>query len=179
MYSTRRDSRDTTSQRDRVERLTIGSRPHHGRNDSLAGSSGDYNDAQLASNGRRHDYDLQAMESDLSPRPGSTKNPIPAPTVTIRSEFPTLNRSRQQQSLTCLITVEVPEGWRADADDIRQSTMEQPMPLDEPYAAVRRPSAQEVRHLPPLPFEPQENLDEIAENLRTRVDNWHGLEFQR
>ncbi|PKY02485.1 hypothetical protein P168DRAFT_291625 [Aspergillus campestris IBT 28561] len=179
MYSTRRDSRDTSSQRDRVERLTIGSRPQHGRNDSLAGSSGDYNDAQVASNGRRHDYDLQAMESDLSPRPGSSKNPIPAPTVTIRSEFPTLNRSRQQQSLTCLITVEVPEGWRANADDIRQSTMDQPLPLDEPYAAVRRPSVQESRHLPPLSFEPQENLDEVAENLRSRVDNWHGLEFQR
>ncbi|KAF7625828.1 hypothetical protein AFLA_002675 [Aspergillus flavus NRRL3357] len=175
IYS-RRDSRDTGDPRERIERLTSGSRQHHSRNGSAAGSSGDYNDTQHPSNGRRHDYDLQAMESELSPRSGPTKNPIPAPTMTIRSEFPTLNRSRQQQPLTCLITIEVPEGWRADSDDLRHTSTGSPQPEDEPYSMMRFPAAQEPR---PSPYEPQENLDEIAEELRTKVDNWHGLEFQR
>ncbi|EAW11187.1 VWA and PH domain-containing RING finger protein [Aspergillus clavatus NRRL 1] len=173
----RRDSRDTGSQRDRMERLTTGSRQQHSRNGSAAGSSGDY-EAQHQSNGRRHDYDVQAMESDLSPRPPPTKNPIPAPTVTIRSEFPTLNRSRQQQSLTCLITVEIPEGsWGPDSEDFRKSTSSALPPQDEPYGGVMRfPTVQEARS---IQSEPQENLDDIAEDLRTRVDNWHGLEFAR
>ncbi|KAL4905340.1 hypothetical protein BDW74DRAFT_15617 [Aspergillus multicolor] len=163
-YGNRRDSKDTGMQRERIERLASVSR-HHSRNGSAAGSSGEYHE------GRRHDYDVQAMESDLSPRTTHiTKNPIPAPTVTIRSEFPTVNRSRQQQSLTCLITVEVPEGnWHPDTDDLRTGSTK-----DEPYPS-RFPSVPEK----PAPFEPQENLNEIAEELRAKVDNWHGLEFQR
>ncbi|KAL2820830.1 Pleckstrin homology domain-containing protein [Aspergillus cavernicola] len=170
MYN-RRDSKDTGSQRERIERLTTGSRQQHSRNGSAAGSSGDYHE------GRRHDYDVQAMESDLSPRTvPAMKNPIPAPTVTIRSEFPTLNRSRQQQSLTCLITVEMPEGnWRPDADDLRSGSTTHSQPKDEPYPS-RFPS---LPHSKSAPFETQESLDEIAEELRTKVDNWHGLEFQR
>ncbi|KAL2849969.1 von Willebrand and RING finger domain protein [Aspergillus pseudodeflectus] len=171
MYN-RRDSKDTGSQRERIERLTQGSRQQHSRNGSAAGSSGEYHD------GRRHDYDLQAMESDLSPRTApAMKNPVPAPTVTIRSEFPTLNRSRQQQSLTCLITVEVPEGnWRPDADDLRSGSTTHSQPKDEPYPSGRFPSIPDTK---PPPFEARENLDEIAEELRTKVDNWHGLEFSR
>ncbi|OOF96149.1 hypothetical protein ASPCADRAFT_48834 [Aspergillus carbonarius ITEM 5010] len=171
----RRDSRDTSSQRERerIERLTMGSRQQHSRNGSVAGSS-DYNDSHHhAVNGRRHDYDVQAMESDISSRPAVTRNPIPAPTVTIRSEFPTLNRSRQQQSLTCLITVEVPEGsWHPDADDLHSTDQ----PQDEPYGAMQVSAGQEPKQ---VPFESQENLDELAEELRNKVDNWHGLEFNR
>ncbi|KAL2808035.1 von Willebrand and RING finger domain protein [Aspergillus granulosus] len=171
MYN-RRDSKDAGSQRERIERLTQGSRQQHSRNGSAAGSSGDYHD------GRRHDYDLQAMESDLSPRTApAMKNPVPAPTVTIRSEFPTLNRSRQQQSLTCIITVEVPEGsWRPDVDDLRSGSTTHSQPKDEPYPSNRFPPIPEPK---PRSFEPRENLEEIAEDLRTKVDNWHGLEFSR
>lgn len=168
----RRDSRETGSQRDRVERLTAASRLHK-RNESGTASSGDF-EHQHQPNGRRHDYDVQSMETDLSPRPGVMKNPIPAPTVTIRSEFPTLNRSRQQQPLTCLITVEVPDGnWRPDADDLRHTAGP---PQEEPYVNARSPAVRDSRS---TQYEPQETLDEIAEELRTRVDNWHGLEFQR
>lgn len=177
----RRDSRDTTGQRERVERLTAvshtPSRQPHSRNGSAAGSSGDYhNDGAHTSSGRRHDYDVQAMESDLSPRPGVTKNPIPAPIVTVRSEFPTMNRSRQQQSLTCLITVEVPEGnWRPDAEDLRHTPSGQSQP-DEPFSARGFEGSQDARS---IQYDNGENLDEVAEELRNRVDNWHGLEFQR
>lgn len=118
------------------------------------------------------------MESDLSPRAAPTKNPIPAPTVSIRSEFPTLSRSRQQQSLACLITVEVPEGnWSPDAEDLRHSSGNAAVPQDEPMGIMRFPTVRTSRS---SQFEPQqENLDDAAEDLRTRVDNWHGLEFHR
>lgn len=186
----RRESRDTTNHRERVERLTQVSRPQHTRNDSIAESAAqsavqsavqsapDYPDAQHQVNGRRHDYDVQAMESDLSPRAAPTKNPIPAPTVSIRSEFPTLSRSRQQQSLACLITVEVPEGnWSPDAEDLRHSSGNAAVPQDEPMGIMRFPTVRTSRS---SQFEPQqENLDDAAEDLRTRVDNWHGLEFHR
>ncbi|OJJ44132.1 hypothetical protein ASPZODRAFT_135610 [Penicilliopsis zonata CBS 506.65] len=180
----RRDSRDTSSQRERVERLTAGSRPPHSRTGSeatgAASSSGDYNESQHPSTGgRRHDYDVQAMESDLTSRPGVMKNPIPAPTVTIRSEFPTLNRSRQQQSLTCLVTVEVPEGnWRPHSQDLRHAPRGPAHPDDDSHSSLRSPLAPETRSIQ-IHFEPPENLDEIAEDLRNRVDNWHGLEFNR
>lgn len=176
----RRHSRDTNSQRERVERLTTPStRQPHSRSDSgitEIASSGDYGDGQHHSTGRRHDYDVQAMESDLSPRPGITRNPIPAPIVTVRSEFPTLNRSRQQQTLTCLVTVEVPEGnWHPDVEDLRH-TAQIPALRNEELASP--PIKQAARSLP-IPYEAQEALEEITEDLRMRVDNWHGLEFQR
>ncbi|KAN0075866.1 Pleckstrin homology domain containing protein [Elaphomyces granulatus] len=175
--SYRRDSRDNSSQRERIDLMSNGARQQHSRNDSGAASSGEYNDWQHHSTGRRHDYDVQAMESDLSPRPGTIKNPIPAPIVTIRSEFPTMNRSRQQQPLTCLVTVEVPDGnWRPDMDDLRFAPPSGQPITEEIGSPVRSPVPTPSI---PVPYEPQENLDEIAEELSLRVDNWHGLEFQQ
>ncbi|KKA24905.1 von Willebrand and RING finger domain protein [Rasamsonia emersonii CBS 393.64] len=174
----RRDSRAETASR--VDRFTMASRQHI-RNDSSAtgaASSPDYNDGQHPGTGRKHDYDVQAMESDV-PRSGAIKNPIPAPIVTVRSEFPTLNRSRQQQPLTCLVTVEVPDGqWRPDMEDLRFAQPSDPLPSEDVYSPVRSPTVSSSASRP-VPYEPQENLDEIAEELRCRVDNWHGLEFQR
>jgi hypothetical protein len=175
----RRGSRDTSSQREPVanssRRQTSHSRQDSG-NTGVA-SSGEYTDGQQQSTGRRHDYDVQAMESDLSPRSGVIKNPIPAPIVTVRSEFPTLNRSRQQQPLTCVITVEVLDNhWRPDMDDLRFTPLNAQLPPEDVYSPIRSPTVNSSRS---VPAEPRENLDEIAEDLRLRVDNWHGLEFQR
>lgn len=173
----RRDSRETAS---RVDRFTMASQQHFRHDSSATGaaSSPDYNDGQHAGTGRKHDYDVQAMESDV-PRSGTIKNPIPAPIVTVRSEFPTLNRSRQQQPLTCLVTVEVPDGqWRPDMEDLRFAQPSDPLPSEDVYSPVRSPTVSSSASRP-VPYEPQENLDEIAEELRYRVDNWHGLEFQR
>lgn len=129
-------------------------------------------------NGRRHDYDVQAMESDLSHRAGVTRNPIPAPTVTVRSEFPTLNRSRQQQPLTCLITIESPEGaWQPDPEMLRYARPASPLPQESLQSPVmQRQASRSSRN---VPYESQETLDEMTEELRLRVDQWHGLEFQR
>ena len=162
----------------------------HARSDSEAtglASSGGYPETmQSGPPPRRHDYDLQAMETTPgSPRP-ITRNPIPAPIVTVRSEFPTINRSRQQQTLTCLVTVEVPDNnWRAAPEDLT-STAPQGAPsvapslnarVEEP-AAPRPPSP--VQSAPRfIPYESAETLDEVTENLRNRVENWHSLDFSR
>lgn len=139
-----------------------------------ASSTNDY-----AQEGRRHDYDVQSMETSLSSPRGLLKSPIAPPTVTVRSEFPTLSRSRQQQSLTCLITVEVTEGkWRPDPEDMRNAAP--PLPsiasATESYGRAKSP----VNSKPyETPYEAAEVLDEITEDLHARVDNWHGLDFSR
>ena len=150
----------------------------HGRTDSGTTGVASSNDYAATHEGRRHDYDVQSMETSLSSPRGLLKSPIPAPTVTVRSEFPTLSRSRQQQSLTCLVTVEVVEGkWRPDPSDMRG-----PPPLPSiagaPESFGREKSPANSRQFDQQ-YEPTEVLDEITEDLHARVDNWHGLDFSR
>ena len=169
-----RDSRD--SQRMRIERLGITQQNTHSRNDSGNTGSADF---EQQSQPRKHDYDLHAMETTV---PNSSlkdsRSSIPSPSVTVRSEFPTLTRSRQQQSLACLVTVEVPEGkWQAPYEDLQNAPPVPPLPSD-PSVARNNHSARESPRQP-VPYESPEVLEEITEELRIRVDNWHGLEFQR
>lgn len=177
-YTRDRDSRDgRDSSRDSRDRFAPASR--HGRNNSEATdapSSVGYPETSVSGPARRHDYDVQAMESNLtSPRASVTRNPIPPPSVSIRSEFPTLNRSRQQQTLTCLVTIEVPDNkWRPDPDDLR---VVPPVPAIRTEDFARPPSPEQTPRF--YPYESPEVLEEITENLRLRVDNWHGLDFSR
>ena len=180
-----RQNRDI--QRERIERYGSQPRvPQHNRNESAntggVQSSGDYLDTHNNNNntGRRHDYDVHSMETALSsPRASITKNPIPAPTVTIRSEYPTLTRSRQQQSLTCLVTIEVPEGkWRPDPADLRGAPVLPPMQQDSTTSS-KRPQSSAKSQQADRAFDTPEVLEEITEDLRVRVDNWHGLDFSR
>ncbi|KAK5258068.1 hypothetical protein LTR40_008643 [Exophiala xenobiotica] len=137
-----RDSRD--SQRMRIERLGIGqgqgqgqvnghshghgpgqghstttAAPSHTRNDSGGHASSTDLANDPASHSRKHDYDLHAMETTVSnSQLKDTKQTIPSPIVTVRSEYPTLTRSRQQQSLTCLVTIEIPEvKWQPQLEE--------------------------------------------------------------
>jgi hypothetical protein len=175
-----RDSRGI--QRERIERLGFGQQQQqqqqHARQGSGTASSADYTEAQNGT-GRRHDYDVHAMETDLSsPRTSAIKNPIPSPVVTVRSEFPTLNRSRQQQSLTCLVTIEVPEGkWHPNPHDLQHAPPAQSLPQDDTFSSAKSP----VRpaRVPQISDEDLEALEETTEDLKARVDNWHGLEFER
>lgn len=176
-----KDSRE--SQRERIERYGSIGRQQHARNESGgtgAGSAGEYGESHHTTNnsGRRHDYDVQSMETALSsPRASITKNPIPAPTVTVRSEYPTLSRSRQQQSLTCLVTIEAPEGkWSPDPADLRGAPTP---PASQQDAGAFNRSTPEPSRPVEWPGEAPEALEEITEDLRVRVDNWHGLDFQR
>jgi Mg-chelatase subunit ChlD len=184
-----RDAAPRGSLRD--SRDTHGSDPYnrsrHGRTDSEAtgaASSNGYPETTQSGPPRRHDYDVQAMETTpASPRPIS-RNPIPAPIVTVRSEFPTVNRSRHQQTLTCLVTIEVPDNkWRPDPDDlgapVHQGAPSINARLDEVAPSGPRPGS--PTHSAPrfFPYESAEVLEEMTENLRKRVDNWHGLDFSR
>ena len=174
-------SRDSRDSRDRADRFTTPSRTGHSRNDSEAtgaASSVGYPETSTSGPPRRHDYDVQAMETNLvSPRASVTRNPIPAPSVSVRSEFPTLNRSRQQQTLTCLVTIEVPDNkWRPDPDDLRSAP---PVPSIKPEDTYARPPSPAQSAPRFYPYESPEVLEEITESLRMRVDNWHGLDFNR
>ncbi|KAJ4298190.1 hypothetical protein N0V90_006089, partial [Kalmusia sp. IMI 367209] len=175
----REQQRDSSHSRERSENNMRSMSRQHLRSDSGAtgvASSGDY---AATHDGRRHDFDVQSMESSLSSPRGLLKSPIPAPTVTVRSEFPTLSRSRQQQSLTCLVTVEVVEGkWRADPEDMRGAP---PMPTiasaTENFGRAKSPVRNNRQF--DTPHESEEALEEITEDLHSRVDNWHGLDFSR
>ena len=159
----------------------MSSHHEHARNGSggtAATSAADFGEAQANNGTRRHDYDVQSMETDLSsPRVSMARNPIPPPTVTVRSEYPTLNRSRQRQTLTCLITIEVPEGkWSPDPEDLRNAPQLPPMQSEK---EVVQPSSPESIQRGDWSTESPETLEEVTEDLRLRVDNWHGLDFSR
>ncbi|KAH6624621.1 Pleckstrin homology domain-containing protein [Chaetomium sp. MPI-SDFR-AT-0129] len=172
-----RDSREAPSSEHQYQ----GQR--HARTDSEAtgvASSGGYPETTQSGPPRRHDYDVQAMETSLSSPRSVTRNPIPAPTVTVRSEFPTINRSRQQQTLTCLVTIEVPDNkWRPDPEDLQNAPPLTPATSRGPGEEMMR-SPSPARSAPRFyPYESPEVLIEMTENLRSRVDNWHGLDFSR
>ena len=176
-----RDSRDTGSERYGSERGYVQHHHGHMRSDSEAtgvASSVGYAETTQSGPPRRHDYDVQSMETTPASPRHTTRNPIPAPSVTVRSEFPTINRSRQQQSLTCLITVEVPDKkWRPDPEDLGVAPPKPPeRHIEDVFAGPSSPE----RSTPLFyPYESSEALEEMTENLRNRVDNWHGLDFNR
>ncbi|KAB8772381.1 hypothetical protein FH972_026670 [Carpinus fangiana] len=130
--------------------------------------------------------DMDHNTPTTSPRLQPISNPIPPPSILIRSEYPTLHRSKQQQSLTCLVTVEMPEGkWKPSVEDLRrlaeqtrqQEDREAPRKLPHKRGESRMSEVPEVPE--ELPPELQEELDRLTENLIARVDNWHGLDFLR
>ncbi|KAG5957305.1 hypothetical protein E4U58_006197 [Claviceps cyperi] len=170
--SNHRDSRESSLDRHNSLR--------HLRSDSDAKGSpscGAYSESVQSSHWH-HGYDVQAMETTPG-SPRATSRNISPPTVTVRSEFPTISRSRQQQTLTCLVTVEVADNkWRSDAEE--SSYHQAPRALaniDEvsTRSATRAPSA--ISRL--TPYEPPEVLELMTEHLRNRVENWYGLDFGR
>jgi len=118
------------------------------------------------------------MEMSVSSPRITAKNPIPPPTVTVRSEFPTINRSRAPQSITCLVTVEVVDGnWTADPEDIRgPPAAHTPILPGEDFQSPK-PSLR-ARGID-IPRERPEVLQRVTEELHNKVDNWHGLDFSR
>ncbi|KAF5014036.1 hypothetical protein F66182_15119, partial [Fusarium sp. NRRL 66182] len=60
--------------------------------------------------------------------------------------------------------------------DLRFTPLNAQLPPEDVYSPIRSPTVNPSRS---VPGESRENLDEIAEDLRLRVENWHGLEFQR
>lgn len=156
----------------------------HYRNDSAFASPIDYGvdggplsgppSAAIGSGRRyRRDSDVPPIEADIAPQP-ILRRPIAAPIVTVRSEFPTMTRSRQQQPLTCLVTVEVPAGsWTPAVHEARF-----PTPIQEELHHQLRPATSSGPSAPAgVPIDPL--VEDVIESLRVRVENWHGLEFNR
>lgn len=160
----------------------------HWRNHSITTAS-DYVEAQTLHPGRRQEYDAQSMEGDLA-RPSSVSHPIPPPVVTVKSEFPTINRSKVQQSLTCLVAVEVPERKSNNFADDVPAVPSTPQQYDRQYQSssptansqhsLEGQDTQSTKRERDLDRErQQELLTHITEDLRLRVENWHGLDFNR
>lgn len=173
----------------------------HTRNQSngTQRTSGNMSGASALSWRRHPEYDRVSVDSETgSTRSARAKNPIPNPHITIKSEYPTLTRSRQQQNLTCLVTVEVPEGkWQPDIEDLRnmrprlsQTVERNAQHRHGPSNASNR-SAKQIKSPQgstapgpppprmPEPLESEEELQRVTEDLHSRVDNWHGLDFSR
>ncbi|KAG5984779.1 hypothetical protein E4U55_003291 [Claviceps digitariae] len=184
--SNRRESGTKNSYRDSREAPSLDrySSPKQIRQDSEtngAASCAGYSES-LQSTQWRHGYDVQAMET----KPGSprsiSRNPIPSPTVTVRSEFPTISRSRQQQTLTCLVTVEVADNkWKPDPEEPGS-----PHQTPRVLANIDEIATQYVPPIPTpssvsrfIPYESPQVLKMMTDNLRNRVENWHGLDFSR
>jgi hypothetical protein len=167
----------------------------HWRNNSNV-SGGDYVDQPPPPNApppvaRRHEYDYHSMENEPNTR-NSVSNPIPPPTLTVKSEFPTLSRSKVQQSLTCLITLDVTGGkWQNYAEDLPAvPSAPTPTPYDQQYPppspsgrssqySFERSDARSRERELEAEREQQDLLASITEELRNRVENWHGLDFNR
>ena len=162
----------------------------HNRNESNGTyrTSGNISGGSALSWKRQPEHDRGSVDSETaSQRSARAKNPIPNPTVTIKSEFPTMTKSRQQQNLTCLVTVEVPEGkWQPDIEDLRSmrprlsQTVERNHKYGQSTTSAR--SARPAKPPPPRMPDPQESdeeLQRVTDDLHARVDNWHGLDFSR
>lgn len=162
---------------------------YHARKESAATtrtSGGNSGVSQMSA--RRPTHDSHSVGSDTSHNSARIKNPIPNPKVLIKSEFPTLSRSKDQQNLTCLVTVEVPEGkWQPDMEDLRSmrprlsQTVERTHKYNASQASnkVQERPAQTTKAVMPDSSETNEELERVTEDLYSRVDNWHGLDFSR
>jgi hypothetical protein len=161
---------------DRGGPMSEASHVRSGSNVTAGYSGSEYPEPHPGGVGRRHDFDLQSMEASVSNTRGLAANPIPPPMVTVRSEFPTLSRSRQQQSLTCLVTVEVSEAnWQPSLGE--GNSLSPGAGATSDFGGLRSP--------PPPPAyvatlqETPEELERITDELQHRVENWHGLDVTR
>ncbi|RKF61371.1 putative vwa-like protein [Erysiphe neolycopersici] len=177
---TNRDSRplDNHDGRDRsVRQSTLPKIGHLRHNsDNPHSPSVAYSETAVSVSQGRYDYDRQISELGVtSPALSSLRNPIPSPNVVVRPEFPSLNRSREQQSLTCIVTIEVPNlNWKPNPEDLRR--IPSPTPPEESYTRPPSPAHSAPRQ---YSYHSPEELLEITDKLRIRVENWHGLDFSR
>lgn len=66
--------------------------------------------------------------------------------------------------------------WRPDPEDLRSAPPVPPIRPEDTYARPPSPAQSAPRF---YPYEAPEVLEQITENLHTRVENWHGLDFSR
>lgn len=170
------DRNSQESQRIRIERYAPASQ--HSRNNSGNEAPGDHSDRPASS--RQYASDAHVMGSTMSDeRVESHHNPTPSPIVAVRSEFPTITRLNQQQTLTCLITVEVPEIRlrHYTGSHVVSSPSKKQFAKAAPSAGSFLFHAEDnERYIQPTT--PEERTRLIAD-LKAKVDDWHGLDVTR
>lgn len=179
--------------------LTSGNRDHDSAASSIAGGNNRILDSRSVISA-----DMERRDS-ISYNTTQVANPINPPNLTLRSEFPTITRSRQLQLFTTLITVEVPtSGWTLDQRDLlriasvpENDESQSPVSpnrgrslsvsthhstasdLSHALSAPSKPLPSTYPKIPPMSIESQNNLDTIETELKSRDMNWHNLDFQR
>lgn len=108
-------------------------------------------------------------------RQAPIRNPIPAPTVHIKSEYPNLVRSDEARALICLVTVEVPTGrWMPSKDELGHlRRIPETRSMQSNHSDSNEESSDEEVD------DAAQDLEREASNLKNRVDNWHGLPFTK
>lgn len=169
----KRDSQD--SQRMRIERY--GPASQHSRNNSGNEVPGDLTENSASS--RQHASDVHHLESTVVDEPiKPRRTTVPSPVVLVRSEFPTVTRSNQQQSLTCLVTVEVPESRNRHYIENSISSISTVKPRIDSVMREESflfPAGDDRR----MSFQSPHELNQLTADLEAKVENWHGLEFTR
>lgn len=157
------------------------SRLSHNRNTSGETGMTSRNGISDMQDSTSHRRELDRSDTSVQDPWHMAKSSIPAPTITVRSEFPTINKSRQQQSLTCLVTVEVVEPrFQPIAEELQSplsaaSSARQdqsgPFTLNDSRRSDNRRLVDSVHE--------ETALEEAREQLMSRVDDWHGLDVAR
>lgn len=180
-------------------------------NPFIGGGNRDYDSAASSIAGGNHRIldNRSVLSADIERRDSlsynTTHNPINAPSLTLRSEFPTITKSRQLQLFTTLVTVEVPSsGWSIDQRDLLRIAPvpgyddslnpTSPNPQRSFSVSTHRSNGSDWSHalstpskplpptypkIPPLCIESQSKLETIEADLKSRDMNWHNLDFQR
>lgn len=91
------------------------------------------------------------------------------PTLTLRSEYARLSPMNQKQTLACVVTVEVPQSnWKAHAEDAVQ-----PRRLADTRSVLSKESDVSAENA--AVEAQQQDLERVAEALKERINNFHGL----
>jgi len=102
------------------------------------------------------------------------RNPIPAPIVVIRSEYPSLTRLNKPQVCTCLVTIEVPKGrWKPRASDLDRALLRVPQTRSMESDATDSMDDTVDDDMRESDLE----LEKKAKDLYENVSTWHGLPF--
>jgi len=103
------------------------------------------------------------------------KNPIPAPSIHIKSEYPNLTRSEEARVLICMVTVEVPSGrWKPNGDELGLlRNIPDTRSMQSNRSELPDDSSDECS------VDNTEDLQREANDLSDKVDNWHGLPFTK
>jgi hypothetical protein len=149
----------------------IGTHLHSRNVSSIASQSSRERQKQYAASHDEPEMPVVELPSGVQ---NVAKYPIPEPTIVMRSEFPSITKSRYQQSLTCMVTVEVPESnWSALSDSNLISPSIQ-APHD--HLSIQPSPMPDLPKPMPVIQDSVEDLEAARKELFDRVDDWHGLD---